>query len=268
MDKGEFASQLAAPDARSNTAKKEKRMTDAKSDKRNTPDENSRLKNGLTRETPTTEDAETITLGGLTFRRIPDEEGEAEFWRREAIIARRFGTPFDSAHESQHCELLGEPGETEPASGLVQSILVARFEPMASAPERKLAQPAPAKTPDVDTLPILPVPPGLSRCPVCNQYRGTIEIDDESVHSRKKGDSTEVQCICDGILCSRCKVNRIPRPISNQWGERRGFGHVPYFVAMLPCKECRAKEDAAYAARKRESECLAAQKELPTEESK
>jgi hypothetical protein len=29
--------------------------------------------NGL--PTPTTENAETITLGGLTFRKIPDEEG-------------------------------------------------------------------------------------------------------------------------------------------------------------------------------------------------
>ena len=33
--------------------------------------------NGL--PTPTTENAETVTLGGLTFRKIPDEEGEAFF---------------------------------------------------------------------------------------------------------------------------------------------------------------------------------------------
>jgi hypothetical protein len=223
--------------------------------------------NGL--PTPTTENTETITLGGLTFRKIPDEEGEAFFAK---AFAETFGHRLNSSAESQPGELLGEQDETKAESELEQPVVVALFEPRASrlapAPQPELAQPAATQPPDLDTRPILPVPPGLSRCPVCNQYRGTIGIADDSIHSRKKGDSTEVQCICDGILCSRCKVNRIPRPISNQWGERGGFGHVPYFVAMLPCKECRAKEDAAYAARKRESEGVAGQKELPKEESK
>ena len=223
--------------------------------------------NGL--PTPTTENAETVTLGGLTFRKIPDEEGEAFFAK---AFTETFGIPFNSSPESQPGELEGEQGEKEPASGLEQSTVVAIFEPPASslapAPQRELAQPAATKPPDLDTRPILPVPPGLSRCPDCNQYRGTIGIADDSIHSRKKGDSTEVQCICDGILCPRCKVNRILRPGTNQWGERGGFGHTSYLAAGLPCRECWAKDEAAYAARKRESEGVAAQKELPTEESK
>jgi len=225
------------------------------------------LQNG--QPTPTTENAETITLGGLTFRRISDEEGEAFF---DKICAETFGTSRNSSAESQPGGLPGEQDETEAASGLEESVVVALFEPRASsfapAPQPELAQPAATKTPDLDTRPNLPVPPGLSRCPVCNQFRGTIGIDDESVHSRKKGDSTEVQCICDGILCSRCKVNRILRPGTNSWGELGGFGHTPYFVAGLPCRACREKDEAAYAARKRESERLGQQKELPTEESK
>jgi hypothetical protein len=97
---------------------------------------------------------------------------------------------------------------------------------------------------------VQPVPPGLFRCPVCNEYRGFIDIDDLSVHSRCKGDFLTVQCICDGILCPRCKINRIHRPISNVWSERGGFGHVPYFAAMGYCNECRAKREAEAAASK------------------
>ena len=223
--------------------------------------------NGL--PTPTTENAETVTLGGLTFRKIPDEEGEAFFAK---AFAETFGHRLNSSAESQPGELPGEQDETEAASGLEGSVVVALFEPRASslapAPQPEVAQPAATQPPDLDTRPILPVPPGLSRCPVCNQYRGTIGIDDESIHSRKKGDSLEVQCICDGILCSRCKVNRILRPGTNSWGERGGFGHTPYFVAGLPCRACWEKDRAALAARETESARLAAQKELPTEDSK
>jgi len=225
------------------------------------------LQNG--QPTPTTENAEIVTLGGLTFRKIPDEEGEAFF---DKICAETFGKSRDSSAESQPCEPSDEQGGIEPALNLEQSVVVALFEPRASslapAPQPDLPQPVAAKPPDLDTRPILPVPPDLSRCPVCNQYRGTIGIADESIHSRKKGDSTEVQCICDGIPCSRCKINRILRPGTNQWGERGGFGHTSYLAAGLPCRECWAKDQAEYAERKRESEGVGQQKELPTEESK
>jgi|ERR1700733_420327 hypothetical protein len=97
---------------------------------------------------------------------------------------------------------------------------------------------------------LLPVPEGLSRCPICNEYRGVMALRDlpnfSSSIYRYEEPSTplRVQCICDGILCRTCNKNRIHRPISNRWDERGGFGHMPYFTAMIPCKDCRAKKNA------------------------
>jgi len=105
---------------------------------------------------------------------------------------------------------------------------------------------------------LLPVPEGLSRCTVCDEYRGVMALNSVPGFSssiyRYEDPSTPltVQCICDGILCRTCKKNRIHRPISNTWDERGGFGHWPYFTAMMPCKECRtkkAKEDEERQAR-------------------
>jgi hypothetical protein len=122
---------------------------------------------------------------------------------------------------------------------------------------------------DPTSPPKLPVPRGLFRCPVCNQYRGTIEVDDRSVYSRCKGDVLSVQCICDGIPCPRCKVNRILRPISNTWSEQAGFGHVPYFAAFAgSCRECRAKQEAEEAERKRKAEARSTREDLQKEDSK
>lgn len=112
------------------------------------------------------------------------------------------------------------------------------------------------------------VPPGLFRCPVCSEYRGFIEIDDQSAHSRCNGDFLTVQCICDGIPCPRCGVNRIRRPISNVWTERGGFGHVPYFAAWFGCKECCAKREAENADRESLTRPRDTNKEPTKEESK
>lgn len=63
------------------------------------------------------------------------------------------------------------------------------------------------------------------------------EEDDES------DGMVAVQCLCHGILCRRCKRNRILEPGSNVYDpESNSFEHIPYFAAMMPCSECRAKE--------------------------
>lgn len=114
-------------------------------------------------------------------------------------------------------------------------------------------------TPRKDS-PLSPVPEGLSRCPICAEYRGVMALGylhnfSSSIY-RYENPSTPltVQCICDGILCRTCNKNRIHRPLSNSWEERGGFGHMPYFAAMIPCKDCRAekkaKEDEERLARK------------------
>ena len=90
-------------------------MTAANLDQRDTPEENRRLKNGLARETPTTEEPETITLGGMTFNRMSDEEGEALFWKNEAIIARRLGISFNPPEEPNPSQAEPNPSATSAA---------------------------------------------------------------------------------------------------------------------------------------------------------
>jgi hypothetical protein len=86
--------------------------------------------------------------------------------------------------------------------------------------------------------PILePIPRGLFRCRVCNEYRGIIDRDGRC--------GPTVRCICDGFPCPQCKINRIRRPISNSWSPREGLGYTPFLAAWSRCDECRAKKQAA-----------------------
>jgi hypothetical protein len=80
------------------------------------------------------------------------------------------------------------------------------------------------------------VPDGLERCPVCDEYRGACVVD--TVFNR--GAKVQVACLCDGIVCPRCGVNQMHRPISNRYDEvERKVLHVPYFMGWAGCKECR-----------------------------
>jgi len=162
-----------------------------------------------------TEEPEIFIIGGVKCRRISNEEGEASMAQLAATL---LGEP------------LNLPEGTDPSEPEVI--------PLTTSPS------AATKLSGTATPPLLPVPSGLARCPVCNEYRGTIDLDDQSVHSRCKGDFLTVQCICDGIPCPCCKINRIHRPISNIWTERGGFGHIPYFAAFGSCNDCRAKREA------------------------
>ncbi len=72
----------------------------------------------------------------------------------------------------------------------------------------------------------VPIPPGLTRCPVCGEYRGS-----------------NVTCLCEGILCRRCEKNRIHRPISNSYDpETNTIRHHPWFSYLKPCNACRSGE--------------------------
>lgn len=111
-------------------------------------------------------------------------------------------------------------------------------------------------TPPEDA-PLLPVPDGLTRCPVCGEYRGVMALKDvsdpEGLHRDKNPDTPlRVQCICGGVLCPRCKVNKFHRPTSNVWTERGGFAHVPALRACFPCDDCNAKREAEAAALRRQ----------------
>jgi hypothetical protein len=186
-----------------------------------------------------TEDPEIFIIGGVKCRRISNEEGEASMAQLAATL---LGEP------------LNLPEGTDPSEPEVI--------PLTTSPS------AATKLSGTATPPLLPVPSGLARCPVCNEYRGTIDLDDESPHSRRPGDFTTVQCICDGIICPCCNINRIHRPISNVWDERGGFGHIPYFAAMGPCNECRDKREAEDADRKRKTRSRSNDEEPTMEGSK
>ncbi|MDA8382605.1 MAG: hypothetical protein M0037_05990 [Betaproteobacteria bacterium] len=90
------------------------------------------------------------------------------------------------------------------------------------------------------------IPDGLARCADCGEYRGQVRRGDLSglLHAGEDPDKTlTISCLCAGILCSKCKKNRIHRPISNSYDpETKTFGHWAYFSGMAPCRECRERE--------------------------
>jgi len=87
---------------------------------------------------------------------------------------------------------------------------------------------------------------GIVPVPVCSEWRGVTKAKevfgpDSFFEDEDPERPVSISCICDGIPCPRCKRNRIYRPISNQWDERGGFGHNPWFMGQAPCKMCRAE---------------------------
>jgi hypothetical protein len=92
------------------------------------------------------------------------------------------------------------------------------------------------------------IPEGLFTCPVCGMYRGTtIEAaGDGSGHSRKS------TCVCDGVLCNRCGVNKVLRPGSNVFSESTGrWEHMPILPGLPPCWQCHLQENTQRKNRKR-----------------
>lgn len=117
------------------------------------------------------------------------------------------------------------------------------------------------------------IPKGLYKCEVCGEYKGKVlkrdlnwgDDDVDVVESikrvtgrdqndlekdlsairdaqRQSEEITTVSCLCDGILCPRCKKNKIHRPISNSYDpESNTIGHWPYFTGMMGCEKCRKK---------------------------
>jgi hypothetical protein len=91
-----------------------------------------------------------------------------------------------------------------------------------------------------------PIPPGLTCCPVCGEYRSSTLAHNltwnEPLDASELDEVIELRCICDGILCRRCGM-KMHRPISNYYDEQdNAIWHVPYFRGRLPCKKCLAQE--------------------------
>jgi hypothetical protein len=78
---------------------------------------------------------------------------------------------------------------------------------------------------------------GLNRCGQCNELRGL---------ARTENGFVPVSCLCEGIVCRSCRQRAIRRPISNYIDEQTGqIWHVPWFGYLIPCPECRKKNDPA-----------------------
>jgi hypothetical protein len=86
------------------------------------------------------------------------------------------------------------------------------------------------------------------KCTVCGEYRGKVCANALNWNWERTEDRQRligVTCLCDGILCSRCKRNKIHRPITNSYDEARdAIEHWPYFSGMIPCAECQSRERA------------------------
>ena len=92
------------------------------------------------------------------------------------------------------------------------------------------------------------LPPGLVRCERCGEFNGTTKrkfLRPEAPRPwLKRHDRISVTCLCGGIVCPRCKKNMIHRPVSNSYEEKTNeIGHWPWFSGMMPCKECRQREE-------------------------
>jgi len=75
---------------------------------------------------------------------------------------------------------------------------------------------------------------GLYKCGQCGGYKGKVIDKDE--------ECLTVSCLCDGILCPKCKKNKIHRPISNLYdSDTNTISHAPYFTGVMGCYECKEK---------------------------
>ena len=88
------------------------------------------------------------------------------------------------------------------------------------------------------------VPPGLSRCPISREYRGTTleRYVCETPDEYEMGPDAEVRvdCICNGITCRECGETKMHRPISNSYDEETNTViHHSWVSGLKTCKECR-----------------------------
>lgn len=93
------------------------------------------------------------------------------------------------------------------------------------------------------------VPEELHKCEKCGEYKGKVKKKDlnwDNSFNKEEAEKSEeyltVSCLCDGILCPKCKKSKIHKPISNSYDEESNtIEHWPWFTGMRPCNECGEK---------------------------
>lgn len=75
----------------------------------------------------------------------------------------------------------------------------------------------------------------LLKCEKCNGYKGIVKNDGDN-------ERVLVSCLCDGILCTECRKNNSPKPLTNYYDDETGtIWHVPHLIQHAVCKECQNK---------------------------
>ena len=81
------------------------------------------------------------------------------------------------------------------------------------------------------------VPDGLVRCSTCGDLKGRGLAPDPPTYTTMS--PVTVTCLCEGLICGACEVERMHRPISNNWDDvTQKVWHSPYFMAMRRCGNC------------------------------
>ncbi len=91
----------------------------------------------------------------------------------------------------------------------------------------------------------LQIPHGLVKCPVCSEYKGKTKAKNLNWDYPSGIDPNQIisiSCLCDGIICPKCNITKIHKPISNQYDqETNSIWHSPWFAAQAGCQKCRNK---------------------------
>lgn len=92
---------------------------------------------------------------------------------------------------------------------------------------------------------IFPIPKGLIKCPICGEYKGKTKAKNLNWDYPSGIDLNQIistSCLCDGIICPKCHITKIHKPVSNQYDqETNTIWHSPWFAAQAGCDNCRQK---------------------------
>jgi len=86
------------------------------------------------------------------------------------------------------------------------------------------------------------IPKGLIKCEVCGDYKGEARAGDLNQNSPPSDPEQMigVSCKCEWILCPKCGVEKMRRPISNYYDEADNqIWHSSFVLGWAGCKTCR-----------------------------
>ena len=90
------------------------------------------------------------------------------------------------------------------------------------------------------------IPEGFVKCPVCGEYKGETRAKYLNWSQNSFIEPNKIissSCRCSWIICPKCNVNKIPKPVSNQYDQlTNSIWHIPWFAGQAGCDNCRNKK--------------------------